>query len=114
MTLHIHDGDGQTGTTKYWLLLSQLIAALDNGGYEDLSIEDVKRHARGGAISVLLGEIFQRTGALGVFTEDDWKNFNEEIARIANASDPPQEVTVTNRGLALLMTWAVEGVRRQI
>lgn len=114
MTLHIHDSCGQPNTTKYWLLLSQLISVLDNGSYEDLTIEDVKRHARGGAISVLLGELFRRTEAFALFTEDDWKNFNEEIARMANATDPPQQITVANKGVALLMTWALEGARRQI
>jgi hypothetical protein len=114
MTLHIHDNDVSINETKYWLLLGQLIALLDIGRFDELNIEDVKLHARGGAISVLLGEVFQRTTAFNVFTEDDWKSFNEEIARMANATDPPQKITVTNRGIALLMTWALEGARRQI
>jgi hypothetical protein len=114
MTLHIHDSNVSITETKYWLLLAQLIALVDSGRFDDLNIEDVKLHARGGAISVLLGEVFQRTAAFNVFTEDDWKSFNEEIARIANATDPPQKAMVANRGIALLMTWALEGARRQI
>jgi hypothetical protein len=99
---------------KYWLLLWQLIALVDTGRYEELNVEDVKLHARGGAISVLLGEMFQRTAGFNVFTEDDWKSFNEEIARMANAADPPQKIMVTNKGIALLMNWAVEGIQRQL
>ncbi len=97
--------------TRYWQLLWQLIALLDTGRCDDLNIEDVVLHARGGAISVLLGEMFQRS-AFSIFTEDDWKAFNEEIARVANAADPPQRVVVTNKGIALLMSWAVQGIQR--
>jgi hypothetical protein len=32
---------------------------------------------------------------------------------MANAADPLQKITVTNKGIALLMTWAVEGIRQQ-
>jgi hypothetical protein len=55
--------------------------------------------------------MFQRS-AFSIFTEDDWKAFNEEIARMANPADPPQRAVVTNKGIALLMSWAVEGIQR--
>jgi len=71
-------------------------------------------HARSGAISVLLGELFRYTADFNLFTHDDWKSFNEEIARMANAGDPPQEIIVANPGIALLMSWAVEGIQRQL
>jgi len=79
-----------------------------------LTIESVMLHARSGAISVLLGELFQHTADLNLFTHDDWKSFNEEIARVANASDPPQMIMVANPGIALLMSWAVEGIQRKL
>ena len=109
----LHPRHVPTNATKYWLLLSQLIALLDTGRQDELNIEDVKLHARGGAISVLLGEVFQRTPAFDIFTEDDWKNFNEEIARVAKDTDASQKVIVANNGFALLMTWALEAARRQ-
>jgi len=99
---------------RYRLLLSQLIALVDTRKCEELNIEDVMLHARSGAIAILLGELFQHTGSFSVFTQDDWRNFNDEIARMANAADPAQKITVTNKGIALLMTWAAEGIRQQV
>lgn len=98
---------------RYRLLLSQLIALVDTRRCEELNVDDVMLHARSGAIAILLGELFQRTESFNVFTQDDWKSFNEEIAQMANAADP-QKITVTNKGIALLMTWAAEGIRQQV
>jgi hypothetical protein len=111
MTSQTNNSDARKEATKYWMLLSQLIALLDTGRYDDLDVEDVKKHARGGAISVLLGEVLQRGPASNIFTEDDWKSFNEEIARMANATNP---LVVANKGIALLMSWALEGVQKRL
>jgi hypothetical protein len=112
-TLKTDNSRAGSNAERYRLLLSQLIALVDTRRCEDLTIEDVMLHARSGAIAILLGELFQHAGGFNAFTQDDWKSFNDEIARMANAADPPQKVTVTNKGIALLMTWAVEGIRRQ-
>jgi hypothetical protein len=108
MTLHTDDSNSRKNATKYWMLLSQLIALLDTGRYDELDVEDVKLHARGGAISVLLGEVLQRSN---IFTEDDWKSFNEEIAFMANATN---SLVVANRGIALLMLWALQGIQQRL
>ena len=113
-TLKTANSRADLNAEKYRLLLSQLIALVDTRKCEELNVEDVMLHARSGAIAILLGELFQHTGSFNVFTPDDWKSFNEEIARMANAADPPQKIAVTNKGIALLMTWAVEGIRRQL
>src|SRR5581483_11999829 len=82
--------------TKYWLLIWQLLALLDAVRYQDLNIEEVKLHARGGAISVLLGEMLQGTSSFHAFTEEDWKSFNEEIAHMVATTDLAQHVPVAN------------------
>lgn len=114
MALKTRNSRVALNAARYRLLLSKLIALVDTGRYAELSVEDVMLHARSGAISILLGELFQHSADLGAFTQDDWKNFNEEIARMANASDPPPEIMVTNPGLAFLMSWAVEGIQRRL
>lgn len=43
--------------TRYWQLLSQWIALLDTGRCDDLNIEDVILHARGGTISGFIGGV---------------------------------------------------------
>jgi hypothetical protein len=50
-------GNSSTGLngTRYWQLLRQLIALLDTGRCDDLNIEDVILHARGGAIFGFIG-----------------------------------------------------------
>lgn len=103
-------GRANSNAEKYRLLLSELIALVDTRRCEELNVDDVMLHARSGAIAILLGELFQNTASFNVFTQNDWKSFNDEIARMANAADPPQKITVTNKGIALLMTWAVEGI----
>ena len=99
---------------RYRLLLSRLIALVDTRRCEELNIQDVMLHARSGAIAILLGELFQHAGGVNDFTQDDWKSFNNEIARMANEADPSQGIALANKGIALLMTWAVEGIRRQV
>ena len=113
-SLKTDNSRADSNAERYRLLLSQLIALVDTRKCEELNIEDVMLHARSGAIAILLGELFQRTGSFNVFTQDDWKIFNHDIARMANAADPSQKITVTNNGIALLMTWAVEGIRQQV
>lgn len=112
-TLRTDSSRADVNAEKYRLLLSQLIALVDTRRCEELSIENVMLHARSGAIAILLGELFQHTGSFNVFTQDDWKIFNDEIARMANAADP-EKITMTNKGIALLMTWAAEGIRQQV
>jgi hypothetical protein len=113
-TLKTDNSRADLNAERYRLLLQQLIALVDTRKCDELNIKDVMLHARSGAIAILLGELFQHTGSFNVFTQDDWKRFNDEIARMANAADPPQKITVTNKGIALLMTWAVEGIRQQV
>ncbi|MGZ5929368.1 MAG: hypothetical protein ACXWLX_09140 [Rhizomicrobium sp.] len=113
-SLKTNTGRAGANAEKYRLLLSQLIALVDTRRCAELKIEDVMLHARSGAIAILLGELFQHTGSFNVFTLDDWKLFNDEIARMANAAEPPHKITVANKGIALLMTWAVEGIRQQV
>lgn len=113
MNLDMRTSNLRTDGAKYWSLLWQLISLVDTGRYSELSIEDVKLHARGGGISVLLGEVLRGIHGSHAFTEDDWNSFNKEMACMANAADLPQRVKLTNSGIALLMAWAVEGVQRR-
>jgi hypothetical protein len=113
-SLKIDGSRADLNAEKYRLLLSQLIALVDTRRCEELNVEDVMLHARSGAIAILLGELFQHAGGVDAFTQNDWKSFNDEIARMANAAAPPQRITVANKGIALIMTWAVEGIRRQL
>jgi hypothetical protein len=96
---------------KYRFLLWQLIAALDTGKYDGLSIEDVRLHARGGSIAKFLQQEFGTVADFSIFSDDDWRTLNEELASMENAIDASRKFGVENRGMSLLMAWTLEGVQ---
>lgn len=97
---------------SYRCLLWELIAALDTGKYDELSIEDVKLHARGGKISTFLQEQFADAD-FSLLKDEDWKSLNDEFASMENAIDSRRKFGVENRGLSLLMAWALQGVQNE-
>jgi len=96
--------------TKYRILLWQFIAALDTGKFDGLGIDDVRLHARGGITSKFLREQFSEVADFSAFTDEDWKSLNDEMASMENAIGAARKFGVENRGLSLLMAWALHGV----
>ena len=92
--------------SKYRLLLSALIAALDSGKLENLNTGEVRLYARAGAISILLGGAFPGTAEASRLSEEDWKTLNREVA--AMAFQPADGAP--GKGSALLMTWILQGL----
>jgi hypothetical protein len=95
---------------KYQYLLSALIGAFDAGRFQELDMGEVRLYARAGAVSILLGEAFQNSAELSRLSEADWKTINEDVARMA--SEPPSQSPVENKGIALLMAWALKGAEQ--
>src|SRR6185312_17533544 len=98
--------------SKYQFLLSTLIVALDSGKLEDLETGEVRLYARAGAISILLGRALRGAPDAARLSEADWKAINEEVAAMAHA--PASQSLVGSKGIALLMSWALEGLQRHI
>ena len=98
--------------SDYRLLLWNLIAALDTGNYDRLSIDDVRLHARGGKISRFLQETFREVADFSIFTDEKWQVIDRDFEGMENAIDARREFGVENRGISLLMAWALEGAQR--
>ncbi len=96
---------------KYDLLLSGLIAAMDTGKYDSLSVEEVKRHAEAGTVQSFLVNYFGKDLDLSLFEPKDWTDISEEWANIHNAVDAERKFGVKNKGIALLMAYTLYGLR---
>jgi hypothetical protein len=98
-------------SSEYRYLLWEFIGALDTGKYDSLDIEDVKRHASAGTIQAFLVDRFGDD--LDLSTElGDWTAINETWADIANAVDASRKFRVKNKGISLLLAYALEGLQR--
>jgi hypothetical protein len=96
-------------SAMYRLLLWELIGALDSGKYDSLDIEDVKRHADNRIISTFLREHFDAEHDLsGIFNDQDWATINETWADLARTVNAPRKFGVRNKGISLLMAYALE------
>jgi len=98
--------------SDYRFLLWQLIAAADTGDFDRLSIDDVRLHVRGGKISKFLQETFAEVADFSIFKDEDWKEIDRTFEDIENAINARRKFGVENRGLCLLMAWALEGAQR--
>lgn len=97
--------------SDYRFLLWQLIAALDTGKFDGLGIEDVRLQARGGRISRFLQDTFRDVADFSIFTDEDWRALDRDFENMDNAIDARRKFGVENRGISLLMAWALQGVQ---
>jgi hypothetical protein len=96
---------------KYRFLLWQLIAALDTGKYDSLDIAEVRRHANAGTISAFLVDRFGADSDFSIFDPQDWVSISECMASIANAIDAQRKFGVSNKGISLLMAYALQALQ---
>jgi hypothetical protein len=99
---------------KYRSLLWELIAASDTAGPDFLTVEDVQLHARAGAISILLGNIFGATADFSFLSQNDWTDLNYEVAAMMNTEDAPRMFVAKKKGITLLMALALQGIEQHI
>ena len=93
---------------KYRFMLWQLISACDTGKYDSLSIDEVQRHANSGTIASFMIDTFDTHCDFSIFEPSDWTIIGETWGNIANAIDPSRKFGVDNKGICLLMAYALE------
>ena len=100
-------------SSRYRFLLWQFIAASDSGHYDALDIDEVKLHANAGNIAEFLRKRFgsDRYIDFSVMEPEDWVELNETWANIANAVDASRKFGVENKGINLLMAYALESAQ---
>lgn len=96
---------------KYRFLLWGFIGAMDTGKYDSLSVEEVHRHADVGNIQAFLLERFGSDLDLSLIEGQDWAFISETWASISNAIDERRKFGVENRGICLLMAYALESLQ---
>lgn len=97
--------------SQYRFMLWQLIAACDSGKYDDLSLDEVQRHADAGTIASFMVDRFGQDSDFSLFEPSDWATIGETWGSIANAIDPRRKFGVEKRGICLLMAYALESLQ---
>ena len=95
-------------TYKFRSLIWEFNALLDSGAYDDIAVDEVKRHARAETIPAFLTEQFGEDIDLGVMEPQDWADLNAEWQRFANAINEGRKMGIENRGLCLLSAYALQ------
>ena len=99
---------------KYRSLLWELIAASDTARHDFPTVDDVQLHARAGAISILLGNMFGATADFSFLSQNDWTDLNYEVAAMMNTDDAPWMFVARKNGIALLMALALQGIEQHL
>ena len=76
-----------------------------------LDIDVVKRHANAGTISTFLVDRFGADSDFSIFEPQDWTIIGETWASIANAVDARRKFGVENKGISLLMAYALQSLQ---
>ncbi len=93
---------------KLQSLIWEFNALLDSGAYDDISVDEVKRHARAETISGFLIDRFGEEIDLDAMEPRDWTDLNKEWERFANAINEGRKMGIENRGLSLLLAYALQ------
>jgi hypothetical protein len=96
---------------KYRQLVWEFISAADSGKYDSLSIEEVRRHADAETIPAFIVDRFGDDFDLSTFDADDWTEIARTWASISNAVDARRKFGVENKGICLLMAFALESMQ---
>ena len=94
----------------YRYMLWEFIAAMDSGEYDNLDIEEVKCHAAAGTIGAFIVDRFSGYD-FSVFEPQHWVEVGEAWANLANAVDARRKFGVENKGITLLMAYALQSMQ---
>ncbi len=87
-------------------LIWEFNALLDTGKYDDVAIDDVKRHAKAETLSGFLIDQFGDEIDLGAMEPQDWTDLNAEWEKFAVEINDGRKMGIENRGLCLLLAYA--------
>lgn len=93
---------------KYRHLVWEFNALLDTGKFDDLTLDDVNQHMAAGTVSSFLVDRFGREIDLSFMEPGDWTDLTDDWQRLHNALDPGRKMGVWNKGLCLLLGYALE------
>lgn len=96
---------------KFKFMLWQLIAECDSGKHDDLSLDEVHRHAESGNISTFMMERFGDDADFSIFEPKDWAFIDETWSNIANAVAYGRKFGVESKGICLLMAYALQSLQ---
>lgn len=92
------------------LIELELIAALDSGKFDDLTLEDVQSHIRDGDIFPLIQSELGHRLDIGAVKPEDIHDLTEALQRLENAV-PPSDLRINRKGLCLLLAYINELVK---
>lgn len=95
---------------KYAFLLWQFISLADRKQYDTITFDEVFKHADAGTIPSFLIDRFGSDLDLSIMEPSDWASLSEEWASFANAIDAERKFGVSNRGVCLLMAYAMQSL----
>jgi hypothetical protein len=96
------------------MTLFGLSAMLDSGQHDDITVEDVKRHSRGGDLLKFLRDRNGGSFAMGIAEGNEFGRwYAKQIADKCEATDGRErrKYGIENRGLCLLISYTAEIVQ---
>ena len=99
---------------KFRMLVGQFNVALDTGRHDDITVQEVKRHAQAGTITNFLVGRLQGATDLSWMEPEDWAVVDKEWRTFADAIDEGRKMGLENKGLCLLLAYALESSETRV
>ena len=97
--------------SQFRFLLWRLIALSDTGNYDGVTVAEVSRHAQARRLSSFLLERLGEASGVGTLDETDRAALDAEWGGMANGPASTRRFGVSNRGLHLLMAYALQSIQ---
>jgi hypothetical protein len=99
-------------SSQYRSLMWEFIAASDMEKYDSVTAAEVAHNAEAGTMRAFLQERFASDFDFSLLGPEDWAVVSETWANLANAVDARRKFGVENRGVSLLMAYALESLQK--
>ena len=91
----------------YRFLIWEVLRAIDSAKRDLVEVEQVVHHSSNGTMSQLLLTAFAGHADFSLLKEEDWRQLNDDMAKMA----PGREFGIENRGICLLLAYLLEGLQ---
>jgi hypothetical protein len=97
---------------KFFQLAGELVAVLDTGKYDGLTINDAKEAIRRGRVRELFAR-FVGDIDVSIIEDADWREMTDEWQGYENAIDERRKMGLSNRGVCLLIAYSLMSYRER-
>ncbi len=99
---------------KFRSLLWQINILIDAGKYDSITVQEVKKHIKAETLPAFFVDRFGKDIDTSLISKEDWLSLSEEWSSFVSAIDEGRKMGVYNKGLCLLLGYALESVQQRI